>query len=148
MINGALSDFWYWLNSYILLSSDGIITLEKSLCSQTFLKRFKFFFCCKRVKTMKMKFRQWKSTWCLDIITLNNADSFLLQDNAILFHLGIIKRTTWFSWFELHFEILAGYIFCFLAHKTFRATLHYFSEIFSDHLFLVENLFFPRYIYF
>ena len=29
--NGALSDFWYWLNSNILVSSEGIMTLQKSL---------------------------------------------------------------------------------------------------------------------
>ena len=37
IINEALSDFWYWLNcNNILASSEGMITLQKSLFSHTF----------------------------------------------------------------------------------------------------------------
>ena len=36
IINGALSEFLYWLNSNILVSWEGIITLQKSLFSHTF----------------------------------------------------------------------------------------------------------------
>ena len=36
-INGGLSDFWYWLNSNILVPSGGIIVLQKSLFSHAFL---------------------------------------------------------------------------------------------------------------
>ena len=34
--DGALLDFWYWLNSNILVSSEGITMLQKSLFSHTF----------------------------------------------------------------------------------------------------------------
>ena len=37
IIIGALSDFLYWFNSNILVSSEGIITLQKSLVLHYFL---------------------------------------------------------------------------------------------------------------
>ena len=59
IINGTLWDFWYWLNSYILLYSDGIITSKK-------IHVHKFFFCCKKVKTIQtikinVKLRRYSS---------------------------------------------------------------------------------------
>ena len=36
--------------------------------------------------------RQWKSPWCLDFISIDNADSFLMEDNVIVFHLGSLNE--------------------------------------------------------
>ena len=36
-MNGPLSDFWYWLNSNILVSSEGTKALQKYLFLQRFL---------------------------------------------------------------------------------------------------------------
>ena len=49
IINGVLSDFWYWLNSKILVSSEGIKILQ-SLFSHTL---FISVFCSKRIKTIQ-----------------------------------------------------------------------------------------------
>ena len=43
IINGALSDFWYWLNCNILKSWENIFTLKKSLFSHNFFIWFKLF---------------------------------------------------------------------------------------------------------
>ena len=53
IINGVLSDFWYWLNSNILVSSEGIITLQKFLFSHTFLCDSSLFFFSKGMKTIQ-----------------------------------------------------------------------------------------------
>ena len=36
IVNAPLSDFWYWLNYNILVSSEGIPTFQKSIFSNTF----------------------------------------------------------------------------------------------------------------
>ena len=46
IMNDASSDLWYWLNFNILVSSEGMFLLQKSLCSS-------FFFCCKRMKAIQ-----------------------------------------------------------------------------------------------
>ena len=52
----ALSDFWYWLNDNILVSSKGITIPQQSLFSYAFFIQFKFVFCSKWVKVIqKMK---------------------------------------------------------------------------------------------
>ena len=45
--------------------------------------------------------------------------------------------------------IFAGwvYFFSFLTYKALSQSLNYFSQIFSDHLFLIGNLFLPSDIY-
>ena len=50
IMNDALSDLWYWLNSNILVSSEGMFLLQKSLFSNVFLCNSSFFFCCERMK--------------------------------------------------------------------------------------------------
>ena len=53
IMNGALSDFLYWLNSIILVSSEGIMTLQKSLFSHTFVRDSSFI-------TVAKEWRQFK----------------------------------------------------------------------------------------
>ena len=59
VMNGTFLDFWYWLNSNILVSSQGIIILRKSLFSHNLLCNWKLFLVAKEWK----QFRQWKSPW-------------------------------------------------------------------------------------
>ena len=51
-INDALSDFWYWLNYNVLVSSESIMTLQKSLFSHILLCNLNFF-CCERMKAIQ-----------------------------------------------------------------------------------------------
>ena len=46
-MNGDLSDFCYWLNSNILVSSKSKVTLQKSLFSHAFLSDSSLFFLLK-----------------------------------------------------------------------------------------------------
>ena len=55
------------------------IYIKKIFISVCFFMQFKFFSLAKEWS----QFRQQKSFWCLDVIPLNNADSFLLQKNVI-----------------------------------------------------------------
>ena len=50
--------------------------------------RLKFFFCFKRMKAIQAI----KIAMSLEVIPLRNADSFLLQDNAIFLHLESLKK--------------------------------------------------------
>ena len=52
MINGVLSDFWYWLNSDILVFSEGIIILQKSLFLHTFLCDSSLVFALKAIQAI------------------------------------------------------------------------------------------------
>ena len=45
--NDVLSDFWYWLNSNILASSERIIILQKSLFSHALLRELSLLFVLK-----------------------------------------------------------------------------------------------------
>ena len=72
IINRALSYFSYWLNSDLLVSSEGIMMLQKSLFSHTFLCKWTFSFVAKEWR------QAIKLPWCLEVILLNNADSFLI----------------------------------------------------------------------
>ena len=69
--------------SNISVSSKGIIMLKKSLLTHTFWCDWSLFSVAKEWK----QFRQQKSPQCLEVILLNNANSFWLQDNAIFFSL-------------------------------------------------------------
>ena len=71
IINHALSYFSYWLNSDFLVSLEGIMMLQKSLFSHTFLCNWTFSFVVKEWR------QAIKLPWCLEVILLNNADSFL-----------------------------------------------------------------------
>ena len=53
IINGALPDFWYSLNSNILVFSKGIIMLQKSLSSHTLLCDWTLFFVGKEWKQFR-----------------------------------------------------------------------------------------------
>ena len=64
--------FLIWLNSNILVSPEGIITLQKSLFSRTFLCHSTLFFGLEEWR----QFRQSKSPLFFDVIPLNNADTF------------------------------------------------------------------------
>ena len=59
------------------MSSQGIITLENSLFSHTFLCNSTFFLLRKNEVDSDNKNHN-------EVIPLNNADSFLVQDNAIV----------------------------------------------------------------
>ena len=87
---------------------------------------------------------------------------FLLQDNAIVFfrtqlcvlwtYLCVFLRLEslkeYLVFYELSYVLKNKQdIVFFLACKTLRALLHYFPQIFSNHLFLMENIFLPCYIY-
>ena len=71
MKSAALSDFWYWLNVNVLLSSKSIIILQKSfLCTMRFYAISVF-----DLKEWR-QIRQQKSPSCLDVIPRNNVDNF------------------------------------------------------------------------
>ena len=52
-LNGALPDFWNWLNSNISESSEYPVTLQKSLTFTYFFMRFKFVFYSKGMKAIQ-----------------------------------------------------------------------------------------------
>ena len=56
------------------MSSEGVTILQKSLCSHTFLLESRLFCVAEELR----QFRQLKSPWCFDAISLNNAGNFLL----------------------------------------------------------------------
>ena len=83
-----------------------------------------------------------------DVIPLNNVDSFSTADNVILLFLHLESLIEiFFSWVELCFEIKAGSISFSLVCKISRAILGIFSQTFSNHLFVMDNLFLLSYIY-
>ena len=52
-MNETLSDFWYWLNSNILVSLEGVIILQKLLFSQTLLCDWSLFSVMKEWKQFR-----------------------------------------------------------------------------------------------
>ena len=76
--------------------------------------------------------------WCLDVILVNNADSFLAQDNVILSYLQSLKEKLVFHNLS-YFETKAGYAFYLF--------IYFFLKFFSNNLFMMENVFLPSYIY-
>ena len=114
------------------MSSEGIVTLQKSLFSHTLLCAASLFFFLK-------EWRQSNSPKYLFLLIM--VIVFLGQDNAVVFlHLKSLKG--WRVFLDLSYELD---IF-FLSYKTLRATGTLFSPIFSTHLLLTENLFLPSYI--
>ena len=69
IINGALSGFWYWLNSNIFRKH---YNATKIFSFTHFFMRFPFVSSCKRMKKIQTK----KTTWYFDGISLNNAGNF------------------------------------------------------------------------
>ena len=53
MINDALSDLWYWLDSNVLVYLEGITTLQKSLFSHFLLCDTSLFFVLKEWRQFK-----------------------------------------------------------------------------------------------
>ena len=106
----VFSDFMYWLNFNILFFSVGITIPQNSftyfVCKR-FLHTFSWDLSLFYVLKEWRQFKQWKSSWSIDVVPLNNVDNFLLQDNAILFFslFGIINRIIAFSRVELWFKI-------------------------------------------
>ena len=52
-MNGALSDFWNWLNANFLMSSESIIMLQKNFFSHGFLCDSSLFFVGKEWKQFR-----------------------------------------------------------------------------------------------
>ena len=138
--------FWYWLNFNILVSSTGIITLQKSSFPLIFLCDSNFF-CSKGMKTIqtvKITIIFWRNSslycWWFFYCTIMPLPSTL----ALRFSpFKIIRRITCFSRSELCFETWVGYVFSFLAYKTLRALS--FSIFFQSSLSVRK--FFPRQLY-
>ena len=80
------------------------------------------------------------------LVLFNNADSFLLQDNAIFFPFEIIKKSLAFHNLRYILKFKQDTIFSFLAYKTLRAiaTL-FFSNFFQ--LFFSDGKFIPSQLY-
>ena len=75
----------------------------------------------------------------VNVIPFNYADIFLLQDNTILLRLELLKINLLLK--------NKQFFFSFLAYKTLRAIVTKFFSFFPNHLFLMENVFLPSYIY-
>ena len=84
IIDSVLWNFCYLLNTNVLVSSKGstVQKITKIFIFTYFFLQSKFAFCSKWMKTVK----QQNSLSCFDVIPLNNADNFLLQDNVSLFY--------------------------------------------------------------
>ena len=109
----------------ILLYYDLAKQFQKSFFLHTFsyfFGRFKFVFCCKRIRQFKQK-----SRWCFDIIPLNNASFFLWQDNANPFflHLGSLRELFLAIW--INFWNISWTYFFFLMYKTVIVTVQIFN---------------------
>ena len=87
-MNGVLSDFWYCLNSYILVSAQGITALEKLIFLHTFLFDSGLFFVLNERRQSNNK----NHYHGLTLFPLNNADNFLLQYNAIVLRLESLRE--------------------------------------------------------
>ena len=87
IINGPLSDFWYWLNSNILVSSEGIKCYKNLYFHILFYEILICFLLQKNDGNWDKKHHHG----VLGIMALNNDDSFLLKDNTILFYVEPLK---------------------------------------------------------
>ena len=123
IINGASSDFLYWLKCSIKVPSEGITTLQESLFSHISFMWYELVFCSFKWKTR----RQWKTWWdmftnfvlkewkqfsknkdhhyFLVLFLFHNADRFLLQDNTILLRLGSLKNNLFFTIWVMFWSI-------------------------------------------
>ena len=88
------------------------------------------FFCFKQMKTIHTK----KSPLVLNVILLNNADSFFTAIWCYPSPFGIIERMV-FSRFELCFEVWTRCIFIFIIYNTLRAIVALFPRNFSCYIF-------------
>ena len=129
----------------ILVSLEGITTLQKSLFSRTFLWDSRLF----SVEKEWRQFRQQKPPWFLMLFLLIMQVIFELQ----YFELhpspfGIIKRMICFLRFEFCFETKTVYILFFFSIQNIKSNCYIiFLNFLSNHLFLMSALFLPSYIY-
>ena len=116
-----------------------IITLQKSLFSHTFSCHLSLFFVLKEWSNLDNK--NHRNVWTLFLLIMLMV--FLLQDNAIVFlYLKSLKNELVFN--DLNYVLKHKQdIFSFLAYKTLWVIVTLFFSIFSNHLFLIENLFLP-----
>ena len=70
------------------MPSEGIGILQKSLLPHIFLFDSSLRFVPKKIR----QFKQYKSPLFFDLIPLDNAEIFLLQDNTIFFRLESLKE--------------------------------------------------------
>ena len=105
---------WFWLNCDILISSEGIITLQKSLFSHAFLCHsslfcflfFVLFFGSFFVLKERSQLKQKKSPLFFMLFLLIMLVTFLLQDNVMFFCLESLKEnnlffTIWFMFWDI-----------------------------------------------
>ena len=105
---------WFWLNCDILISSEGIITLQKSLFSNAFLCHsslfcflfFVLFFGSFFVLKERSQLKQKKSPLFFMLFLLIMLVTFLLQDNVMFFCLESLKEnnlffTIWFMFWDI-----------------------------------------------
>ena len=78
--NWCFVSFWYWLNSNILVSSGGIMMLQKSLFSHTSLSDLSVFSFAKKWRQS----RQQNSSWYLEVILLKNGEFFYCKIMPLL----------------------------------------------------------------
>ena len=85
----------------------------------------------------------------MDVIPLNNADSFFkFQDHTIFVRLESLTKKLVFNNFSYILKNRQYTYFIYVPYKALRAVdTFFFFQVFSNHLFLVKNLFFPRFIY-
>ena len=146
MVLYQIFDIDWIIQSHILVSSEGIIILQKYLFSHTLLRDLSLVFVLK----------EWRQFGPFDVVPLNYVNSFLLQDKDLAFcpldlasipcPFGIIKRITCFSQFELCFETYAEYILSFLTCTILESTVTLFFSHFSQASFYGEK-FTPSHLY-
>ena len=120
------------------------MTFQKSLFSHTFLCHSSFFL----LQRNKGKSDNKNHHDVQKLFLLIELILFLLQDNAVVFlRLKSFKEQLVFHDLIYVLKHKHYIFFSFLSYKTLGVMLHYFSQIFSNHFFLMENLFHLSYIY-
>ena len=79
----------------------------------------------------------------------NNAASFLPQDNTIVRFLRVESLIELFVFCESNkfLKYKLGHISFSFKYKIYEQLLEYFSQMFSNHLFLIDNLFLSSFTY-
>ena len=107
------------------MSWEDITTLQKSLFEHKFLLHSRLLFVAKKWRL----FRQQNSPRKLDVIPLNNVDSFFLQDNATL-RLESLQKQLYFHDLNYVFKHWQDIFFSVLAYKIWRSIVRLFFSIF------------------
>ena len=143
IINSILSDFIYWLNSNILFPSDGI-TISQNLYFYFFM-RFKFIFCSKAMKTIQTIKITLTFLMLFHIIM---QIIFLLQDDVIPLFICLELLTEFFLTLWVMFWNISWKYFFFFNVQNIKSNCQiFFPQMFSNHLFLKDNLFVFSYVY-